>query len=145
MTYKEKLLDPRWQRKRLEVMNRDQFKCTDCGKETETLHVHHKFYLKGSEPWEYENEILTTLCYKCHENEERSKVEFDEYLKYCLVLGYTYGELASIICALVIDHDMIPKKERTRLTVSCAASKEILNVVKVAVGKRNITELMEKD
>jgi len=53
MTYSEKLKDPRWQRKRLEVMQRDDFTCRNCGAKDKTLHIHHVRYLKGFEPWEY--------------------------------------------------------------------------------------------
>jgi 5-methylcytosine-specific restriction endonuclease McrA len=31
------------------------------------LHVHHKFYIRGKNPWEYENSALSTLCWHCHE------------------------------------------------------------------------------
>jgi 5-methylcytosine-specific restriction endonuclease McrA len=57
-TYFEKLKDPRWQRKRLEVMERAGFACEYCGSATETLNVHHGFYEKGKEPWEYDNDKI---------------------------------------------------------------------------------------
>lgn len=66
-TYSEKLKDPRWQRKRLEVMERDEFHCRMCGDGESTLHVHHKRYVKGREPWEYELHELATVCENCHE------------------------------------------------------------------------------
>lgn len=66
MTYSEKLRDPRWQKKRLEVMQRDEFACRDCGSKDKTLHVHHCHYEKG-EPWETGSEFLLTLCEECHE------------------------------------------------------------------------------
>ena len=31
------------------------------------LHVHHKYYQEGLLPWEYPDDALMTLCYKCHE------------------------------------------------------------------------------
>ena len=70
ITYSEKLKDPRWQKKRLEILNRDKFTCQNCGDETKTLHVHHKLYIHGCEPWDYEDKYLLTLCYSCHEDEE---------------------------------------------------------------------------
>lgn len=69
MTYREKLLDPRWQKKRLEIFDRDDFSCKKCGGKTKTLHVHHLFYQSGKEPWDYENKYLITLCHECHESE----------------------------------------------------------------------------
>lgn len=70
MTYIEKLRDPRWQKKRLEVMQRDEFKCQMCGCGDQTLHVHHRVYTRGKEPWEYELDDFITLCVECHENTE---------------------------------------------------------------------------
>lgn len=64
--YWQKLQDPRWQRKRLEILNRADFKCEKCGDKTTTLQVHHGYYEKGAEPWEYENETLWCLCSSCH-------------------------------------------------------------------------------
>lgn len=65
-TYSEKLKDPRWQRKRLEVLERSDFHCELCADGEATLHVHHKAYFKGREPWEYDPEQLVALCEACH-------------------------------------------------------------------------------
>lgn len=70
MTYIEKLKDPRWQRKRLEVMGRDDFTCRRCGSTTDTLHVHHIRYIKDRDPWDYRDYYLVTLCVACHNDEE---------------------------------------------------------------------------
>lgn len=67
--YAQKLKDPRWQKKRLEVFDRDHWKCRQCGDSESTLHVHHTKYLPGKQPWEYDNRYLLTLCESCHEDE----------------------------------------------------------------------------
>ena len=64
-SYQEKLKDPRWQRKRLEIMQRDGFKCRSCGCDDETLHVHHWRY--AGEPWEGDDKDKTTVCETCHD------------------------------------------------------------------------------
>lgn len=64
--YFEKLKDPRWQKKRLEIFERDGWRCKECYSKEKTLHVHHLFYLKGKEPWEIPNGFLITLCEDCH-------------------------------------------------------------------------------
>lgn len=71
-SYWELLRDGRWQRRRLEIMQRDGFTCTTCSKRGDdgvTLNVHHRIYHKGRKPWEYEDAALTTLCEPCHEAE----------------------------------------------------------------------------
>ena len=65
-TYAEKLRDPKWQKKRLEIMERDGFACCHCGDKNSTLNVHHSFYERGKMPWEYGDYMLTTLCEACH-------------------------------------------------------------------------------
>jgi len=46
MKYSEKLKDPRWQKKRLKVLERDNWECKQCGEKEETLHIHHLLYDK---------------------------------------------------------------------------------------------------
>ena len=36
--------------------------------EVKNLHVHHTYYQRGKLPWDYPNEALVTLCWKCHED-----------------------------------------------------------------------------
>lgn len=71
--YSQKLLDPRWQRKRLEKLQQEDFTCQLCGDTTSTLHVHHKAYFKGRDPWEYENDQLAVLCGECHESQHTNE------------------------------------------------------------------------
>jgi len=73
-TYAEKLRDPRWQKKRLEIMQRDQFTCQHCQDKASTLNVHHATYVKGWEPWEYPPHMLITVCEPCHEKIEEVKI-----------------------------------------------------------------------
>ena len=64
--YLEKLKDPRWQKKRLEIFERDGWRCKMCGDEQNTLHVHHLFYFKDVEPWDVHDGFLISLCEFCH-------------------------------------------------------------------------------
>lgn len=66
-TYSDLLKDPRWQRMRLEVLNRQDFTCEECGSKDRTLHVHHTYYTKNTKPWEYPASSLRVLCEQCHE------------------------------------------------------------------------------
>ena len=66
MTYSEKLQHPQWQKKRLEIMSRDGFQCVKCSSETNTLTVHHFYYVSGRMPWQYPMGSMATMCRKCH-------------------------------------------------------------------------------
>ncbi len=74
INYSELLTNPLWQKKRLEIMNRDAFTCQKCNHTDTTLNVHHLKYHNGLKPWEYLDVDLITLCKDCHfEIEELKK------------------------------------------------------------------------
>jgi len=79
-TYLKKLKDPRWQKKRLEVFERDEWACQICFDTELTLNVHHKYYLKGCDPWEYPLEALVALCEDCHVDEKENRYEQERLL-----------------------------------------------------------------
>lgn len=75
--YSEKLKDPRWQKKRLEVLEFYGWECSLCGDTESMLHVHHRDYFKGREPWEYEVSQLEVLCKTCHSEGHSDGIEDD--------------------------------------------------------------------
>lgn len=100
--YAAKLKDPRWQKKRLEILNRDEWACRLCGDTENTLHVHHRYYLPKHEPWEYEDDALETLCMDCHQIEtlERPKEE-NNLLLILRQLGWHAGDICNLWSGLV--------------------------------------------
>lgn len=116
--YWQKLRDPRWQRKRLEIMERDRFSCQSCGNETSTLNVHHKYYLRGVSPWDYADAALITLCEPCHElAEEKTNrlnvvlsqmdpADVDLLIGWCLgklLIRTAYGQKDFVPCAVKLE------------------------------------------
>ena len=81
MTYQDKLKDPRWQRKRLEILKRDAWCCQVCNDAKSTLHVHHLFYKNNLDPWDYNDKDLITLCDKHHKFAHDCDVPY-----HCLVI-----------------------------------------------------------
>ena len=77
-TYSRKLSNPRWQKKRLKILERDKWTCKKCGDVETELHVHHLEYHKN--PWDTPNKDLITLCAHCHEFIEdlKNDTEFKE-------------------------------------------------------------------
>lgn len=71
MTYFQKLKDPRWQKVRLKVFERDGWKCVVCLSGERTLEVHHTRY--GRNPWDVPQKHLQTLCRKCHREKHSHK------------------------------------------------------------------------
>lgn len=70
MTYAEKLKDPRWQKRRLSVLEAAKWACEDCRAKDKELQVHHCVYIKGLEPWEYDISLLMCLCSYCHKHRQ---------------------------------------------------------------------------
>jgi 5-methylcytosine-specific restriction endonuclease McrA len=86
MNYKEQIKHPKWQRKRLEILQRDNFKCRCCNDEDTQLHIHHKKYISGNKIWMYADDDLITLCEDCHILIEAITKEFK--IDYNVLNGY---------------------------------------------------------
>ena len=96
-TYQEKLKDPRWQKKRLEVLERDNWSCQICSGTEETLHVHHRRYVAGRSPWEYHNDDLVSLCEDCHEHERECRKEYESQLLEVLKNKFFADDLSILV------------------------------------------------
>lgn len=91
--YVSKLKDPRWQRVRLEVLQRDSWRCGTCHSTDKTLNVHHRYYLDGAAPWEYPLDSLVTLCEDCHSVETAAlRDEQQHFLLSAKRYGFTSQE-----------------------------------------------------
>lgn len=88
MDYSEQLKSPLWQRKRLKIMERDNFQCKVCDSKSKQLTVHHFQYKSKAMAWEYENSMLITLCHDCHkkahEIQELFNVDFVKFTPNCI-------------------------------------------------------------
>ena len=100
MTYAEKLRDPRWQRKRLLILDRDGWACCACGTKNKNLQVHHLVYSKR-DPWDYPDYVFQTLCYDCHAERQTQTDNIVSALRLCLAKVPTERmiEVATRICA----------------------------------------------
>ncbi len=102
-SYSEKLTNPKWQKKRLEILSRDKFTCQLCSDTDTMLHVHHKSYTKGAEPWEYEDSNFISLCKYCHRDVE----EFKRHNYIVLAIDRAYREdfQKHIVTSFYINHE----------------------------------------
>lgn len=101
-SYSDKLRHPLWQKKRLEILQRDNFTCLLCGDTETELHIHHMEYIRGREPWEYENLVLKTLCKHCHLIVEYFKKEKEAVLL-CKKVPYEDDYVEFYVVCLVND------------------------------------------
>lgn len=99
-TYFEMLKDPRWQRRRLEILQTADFRCENCEADDKTLHVHHKLYRKGAKPWEYADHELQALCEECHAAEHLIREQLAEVM--ALMPPYDLERLLGYAQALML-------------------------------------------
>jgi hypothetical protein len=104
MNYSEKLKDPRWQKKRLEIFQRDNFECQHCHETSITLNIHHLKYIKGNNPWEYDNKYLLTLCEDCHEIDYQYRKEAEQNILDSFALGKFCVDELNIAAGYILDH-----------------------------------------
>jgi len=127
--YYQKLRDPRWQKKRLEILAAAGWKCQCCNDAEKTLNVHHLVYKKG-EPWDIPNDHLEALCENCHERRESfNKVwgrcliptklclEFEEYFLWVFGEGahfFTKHTFNQMIAQIHRAENVIPAQEAAK-------------------------------
>lgn len=70
--YREQFKDPRWQRRRLEILKGADFTCVECGNTMDEFHVHHRYYVPERMVWEYPDFALLAVCHICHEKEHQT-------------------------------------------------------------------------
>ena len=67
LSYTEQLQDQRWIDKSDKIKERDNNTCQICGTKEHYVYVHHICYLPDTLAWEYDDELLQTVCRKHHE------------------------------------------------------------------------------
>ncbi len=121
MTYSDKLKNPKWQKKRLQILKRDNFTCCLCGDKETELHVHHNSY-KGN-PWDIKNEELKTLCKHCHliaheiksNNIRVHKYFYDDCNVWCISVFYK----KRLDCFLYQENDSRGLQEAGIFSIDC--------------------------
>ncbi len=114
-TYSTLLRNPAWQKKRLEILERDNFTCLLCFDTETELHIHHNEYIKGRKPWEYENSNFKTLCKCCHQVLEAFKSshvtpviavkQYNKKAEYTLVSTILHHKTDGLILSISKFHD----------------------------------------
>jgi len=80
--YFELFKRPEWQKRRLQILERDNWKCQGCPGNDGMLYVHHRYYEWDSMPWDYPDEALITLCEDCHDQEHFKYTPGDKDLEF---------------------------------------------------------------
>jgi hypothetical protein len=100
-TYSEKLRDPRWQKKRLKILERDHWTCVYCASSDKTLDVHHSVYGRGVDPWDANDYFLITTCTDCHKQVELASEKWKEALGF-LERRFMPSELMRLASAITM-------------------------------------------
>lgn len=135
-TYSEKLRDPRWQKVRLEIMERDNWACQECFDTTTTLNVHHLMYEKGVEPWEYADIYLITLCENCHQKHHSYRPGIEQDIISCLKIQLKDLFILKKFCTVLQSNYYLP--ELTILIDELGQSEVIMLLLKESERQREI-------
>lgn len=111
MDYKEQIKSPKWQKRRLEIMEKDNFTCQLCGDTETMLNVHHLSYHRDRNIGEYEDWELMTLCENCHKDEHSSMDNIIIKIESLKSSGLTMREIIAFLDSIEIDlylgHDRV--------------------------------------
>jgi len=103
---------PKWQKKRLEVLEHDGFTCQNCGDKESQLHVHHGAYVKGRKMWEYDIDDLVTLCDDCHKKVHKCKDVLSAVItpkltnNFRIEGGFTYIDMYNLLVEILYDKEV---------------------------------------
>lgn len=130
--YLEKLKDPRWQKTRLQVFERDKWACQGCFDTDTTLHCHHRYYLPEKEPWEYPIEAFITLCADCHDAETQEMESVCKSLISELKKKFLYDDILTLAAAV---HDMKLQSNQSVIASAYAHAIENKTMQKIIIEK----------
>ncbi len=95
--------DPRWQRVRLAILSRDEWRCRLCGTDSGKLSVHHIKYTTEL-PWDESHANLIGICERCHERVRHCRTTEEEVAFRKLIRptkeNVSFGQLISLSDAL---------------------------------------------
>lgn len=129
--------DPRWQKIRLRIFERDDWKCRKCGATGNSLQVHHKKY-EGAMPWETSDRYLVTLCDGCHERVTELQRETRDILAEVPV-----DQMAAVVDVLRHAGGMAPDPLRLALDFLNATRTSLLSSVFTKEASRKLEAVDE--
>lgn len=132
--YSELLRDPRWQKKRLEILQRDSWQCQNCDEKDKTLHIHHCYYEHGKMPWEYKSSSLLTLCEECHKAEtvNFSNTSLHPFIQDLASFGLTGSDIEELSISIWEGKFMPPRKDLINLLNTIFRYKEFFESCVIA-------------
>jgi hypothetical protein len=89
-SWSDQYKDPRWQKMRLKILDRDNYTCIRCGDKENQLHVHHTYYQKGAMIFDASPWHLVTLCSDCHDAIHKLTDDLKMYAMTTCVNNYKY-------------------------------------------------------
>jgi len=87
-SYVDQYNDHRWQKKRLEIIERENYICQYCHSQGNELRVHHTYYDKNKKVWEYDNDTLLCLCQRCHSDLHEFLENINRLVSFCRPQNY---------------------------------------------------------
>jgi predicted phosphatase len=100
--------DPRWHEKRARIVSASGNACSRCGSKDRVLNVHHLFYFRNAQPWDYPDDMLRCLCVTCHG-------EVQENVK----------EIQRVFASMTRDHELLAMKLVRAVGDFCASPIEL--------------------
>ncbi len=103
--YQSQLRQGEWKIRRGEILERDNHTCQafNCSTPKSILQVHHLDYFNHKAPWNYPDDMLITLCEKCHKK-EISRYKFEEGLFTALKMkGFLACDLIALTAIIYTD------------------------------------------
>lgn len=140
-TYAELLRDPRWQKKRLEVLQAAGWLCSSCFDSETELHVHHLRYRWNVKPWEYSNDELKCLCKTCHSAETEAWSMLKDEL---MLIGVGAKVLVPLVAGYMVGYGFIGPDNELAARAE-AIDGEMMRLGRIAAAIEHLPEDLFQD
>ena len=139
---KKEYNNPKWKKRRLDILKRDKYTCRSCGASSCALHVHHRWYLSGRKAWEYPDVALVSMCPGCHHEYGPSTLEkesFEATIEFLTQCGFNMARFG--VASYYAD---IPMDVAMKIFVD-AFNYRIIDRESFAIWKEKLQELKKND
>jgi hypothetical protein len=107
--YWELLKDPRWLKRRDQIITLFGRVCWQCKATEGAMHVHHRYYISKRLPWDYPDVALRVLCEECHQwkHDQPNRLEdWEMFLSECfqVAMAHCQGRTEKVVFQAIARH-----------------------------------------
>lgn len=137
--------DPCWEAKRLEIMERDHFRCRQCGVMNITIDVRSGHFQRLDTTMEFPDSQLITLCSDCYSRERRYADEYEKLLRSAPYGDYAPALLYVALAAYSLQDEELEQLENTTVREAAMLLRGCYDVLNKELNDLEMSDLFNRN